>query len=174
VTVSPDVASDQCPFCAIARGEDASVEIVCEGEAWVAFFPDKPATAGHTLVIPRVHVPDLWSADSSVAAELISGVIRVGRAINKALTPSGMNLISSSGEEAEQTIYHLHLHVVPRYREDALGHIWPPKRELPGIDLEGVADRIRDACRSVQERSVRAEDDDHEHRRRDERPVVER
>jgi histidine triad (HIT) family protein len=60
-----------------------------------------------------------------------------------------MNLISSSGEVAEQTIYHLHLHVVPRYRDDAIEEIWPPKKELPGVNLEGVADRVREACRST-------------------------
>jgi histidine triad (HIT) family protein len=137
-----------CDFCAIARGDDASAEIVCESEEWVAFFPLTPATPGHTLVIPRSHIPDLWSADTSLARDLMSAVIRVGRAIDKALTPAGMNLISSSGEVAEQTVYHLHLHVVPRYCDDAIGEIWPPKRELPGIDLEGVADRVREACQS--------------------------
>ncbi len=79
----------------------------------------------------------------------MTAVIRVGRAIDKALTPDGMNLITSSGEVAEQSIYHLHLHVVPRYRDDAIGEIWPLKGELPGIDLEGVADRVREACRDV-------------------------
>jgi diadenosine tetraphosphate (Ap4A) HIT family hydrolase len=137
-----------CPFCAIARGENRSTIIVCEGETWVAFFPLKPATAGHTLLIPRRHVPDLWSVDPALAAELMNAAVRVGRAIETALTPDGMNLITSSGAEAEQTIYHLHLHLLPRYRDDGFDDIWPPKRDLPGLDLEGIADRIRDACRS--------------------------
>lgn len=140
--------AEDCDFCAIARGDDSSVEIVCEDEAWVAFFPLKPATPGHTLVIPRTHVSDLWSADASLASELIAAVIRVGHAIQTALTPQGMNLITSAGEVAEQSVYHLHFHVVPRYRDDGFGDIWPPKHDLPGIDLEGVADRIREACRS--------------------------
>jgi histidine triad (HIT) family protein len=58
-----------------------------------------------------------------------------------------MNLISSALEAAEQTIYHAHLHVVPRWNQDDFGRIWPPEGELGGIDMEGVADRIRDACR---------------------------
>jgi histidine triad (HIT) family protein len=122
------------------------VEIVCEGKSWVAFFPLKPATPGHTLVIPRQHVADLWSANESLAGDLMAAVVRVGRAIQTALTPEGMNLISSSGEVAEQTVYHLHLHVVPRWRRDGFGDIWPPKHDLPGVDLEGVADRIRALC----------------------------
>jgi histidine triad (HIT) family protein len=141
-----DAGVGDCAFCAIARGDDASAEIVCEGEMWVAFFPLKPATPGHTLVIPREHVPDLWSADERLAAELMVAVVRVGRAIREAVTPAGMNLITSSGEVAEQTVYHLHLHVVPRYRDDGFDEIWPPKRELPGIDLGDIAERIREAC----------------------------
>jgi histidine triad (HIT) family protein len=137
-----------CPFCAIVRGE-TTAEIVCEGDAWIAFFPLRPATPGHTLVVPRRHIPDLWSADLELAADLTAAVIDVGRAIRSALTPDGLNLITSSGDEAEQTVFHLHLHVVPRYRDDGFGNIWPPKRDIPEIDLEGVADRIRDECRSI-------------------------
>jgi diadenosine tetraphosphate (Ap4A) HIT family hydrolase len=146
VNQAPEPADPNCPFCAIARGEDESAEIVCESDEWLAFFPLKPATPGHTLVIPRVHVADLWDAPASLAADLMTGVVRVGRAIQKALTPEGMNLISSSGQVAEQTVYHLHLHVVPRWREDGFGDIWSPKHDLPGVDLQGVADRIRAEC----------------------------
>jgi histidine triad (HIT) family protein len=149
VTSSSDVNAEQCDFCLIARGGDPSAEIVCNGETWVAFFPLKPATPGHTLVIPRVHVPDLWSVDATLAADLAIAVVRVGRAIAIALSPEGMNLITSSGEAAEQTVGHLHLHVVPRWRRDGFGDIWPPKRDLPGVNIEGVADLVREACRSA-------------------------
>jgi histidine triad (HIT) family protein len=148
VTTASGETPDDCPFCAIIR-HDAPAEIVCEGETWVAFFPLKPATPGHTLVVPRRHIPDLWSADPALAADLTTAVIDIGHAIQAALTPDGMNLITSSGDEAEQTVYHLHLHVVPRYRDDGFGEIWPTKREIPGVNLEGVADRIRDACREL-------------------------
>jgi histidine triad (HIT) family protein len=137
-----------CDFCAIARGEDPSVEVVCEGENWIAFFPLDPATPGHTLVIPRQHVSDLWKAEPRLAADLISAVIRVGRAINTSLKPDGMNLITSAGTVAEQTIFHLHLHVVPRWRQDGFGEIWPPPRKYTDKQLENVAERIRDACKN--------------------------
>lgn len=142
------IGVEDCEFCSIARGDDPSADVVCEDETWIAFFPRKPATPGHTLVIPRTHSPDLWSVDMAQAAELMVAVVRVGRAIETALTPEGMNLISSAGEPAEQTVYHLHLHVVPRWCEDGFGEIWPPKGELGGIDMDGVANRIREACRS--------------------------
>src|SRR5688500_7933160 len=116
-----------CPFCAIARGDDESVEVVAEGQTWVAFFPLSPATPGHTLVIPRQHVADLWDAEPALGADLMGAVIGVGRATRQALTPEGMNLITSSGAAAEQTVYHLHLHVVPRWLDDRIGEIWPAK-----------------------------------------------
>lgn len=138
-----------CDFCAIGKGEDDSAEIVCEGDNWVAFFPLEPATPGHTLVIPRVHAPDLWSIEASIGSELMRAVIRVGRAVELALSPDGMNLITSSGSAAEQTVFHLHLHVVPRWRNDAIGNIWPPEKPMSEVVKENLADRIREACVSV-------------------------
>ena len=138
-----------CAFCAIAQGKDRSAEVVCEGTDWIAFFPLNPATPGHTLVIPRRHVADLWQVDPPLGAELMAAVIRVGRAIEKALKPEGMNLISSAGKTAEQTVFHLHLHVVPRWRRDGFGKIWPAEGTYDDANLAGYADRIRDACRQA-------------------------
>jgi histidine triad (HIT) family protein len=137
-----------CEFCAIGGGEHDSVERVCEGKSWVAFFPRSPATPGHTLVIPRTHVVDLWKADDQLAAELVSAVVRVGKAIDQALNPEGINLISSAGETAEQSVFHLHLHVVPRWHRDGFGHIWPPKKRYEDATIENVAARVREACGS--------------------------
>jgi histidine triad (HIT) family protein len=161
VTAASVVWDDDCDFCTIARGDEPSADVLCEGETWLAFFPLAPATAGHTLVIPRRHVTDLWSVDRELAADLIHAVISVGRAIETVLTPAGMNVITSSGEAAEQTIYHLHLHVVPRYRDDDFGPIWPAKEKLKGVDLDAIADRIRKECRA----SARADYDQDEKRR---------
>jgi len=140
-----DVAPD-CEFCAIVRGDDHSVEVVCEEESWMAFFPLNPATPGHTLVIPRVHVADLWKLDPPLGADLMAAVIRVGRAIEEALTPEGLNLITSAGETAEQTVFHLHLHLVPRWHRDGFGRIWPVEGKYEDADMEDVANRIRTAC----------------------------
>jgi histidine triad (HIT) family protein len=135
-----------CEFCAIARGKDASVEVVCEAEDWLAFFPLNPATPGHTLVIPRRHVRDLWALEPSLGSELMAAVIRVGQAIDRALAPEGMNLITSAGQAAEQSVFHLHLHVVPRWRRDGFGDIWPEGKRYEDNALGDVASRIRAAC----------------------------
>lgn len=134
-----------CEFCAIARG-DSTAEIVCEGEHWVAFFPLEPATPGHTLVIPREHVSDLWQTSIGTAGELMEAVIRVGRAIKSSLEPDGLNLITSAGAAAEQTVSHLHLHVVPRWEDDGFGHIWPLKTPMRRELKREAAEQIRAAC----------------------------
>ncbi len=135
-----------CDFCRIARGEEASIELVCAGESWIAFFPLNPATPGHTLVIPREHVPDLWQVEPTQGADLMAAIIKVGRAIESALAPEGMNLITSAGETAEQTVFHLHLHLVPRWNQDGFGRIWPKEERYENAELGDVADRIRQAC----------------------------
>lgn len=137
-----------CDFCAIARGDDRSVEVVSEAKTWIAFFPTNPATPGHTLVVPRRHVVDLWEVEPELAGELMEAVVLVGRAIRGALKPEGMNLITSAGKVAEQTVFHLHLHVVPRWHRDNFGKIWPIEgKSFQDSALEDIADRIRDAVR---------------------------
>lgn len=135
-----------CPFCAIASGEDAEVELLFTEANWLAFFPLEPATPGHTLVIPRVHVEDLWQASPDLASDLMTATLKVGHALQEALQPEGMNLIASAGKAAEQTVLHLHLHVVPRWRRDGFGQIWPRKEErFEEAALSDFADRIRAA-----------------------------
>jgi histidine triad (HIT) family protein len=141
-----DAYVDGCDFCAIARGEDRSAQIVCEGEDWVAFFPSKPATKGHTLVIPRRHVADVWELEAPLSSELMTAVIRVGRAVQEAVRPDGMNLISSAGSAAEQTVFHLHLHVLPRWSKDGFDRIWPSDSPFEDAELVNVARQIREAC----------------------------
>jgi diadenosine tetraphosphate (Ap4A) HIT family hydrolase len=140
----PETPQTDCPFCAIVAGEDDSVELIAESGSWVAFFPSTPATPGHTLLIPRRHVADLWSAEPQLGAELAVAAIGIGRAIQRALEPEGMNLITSKGEAGEQSIFHLHLHLVPRWREDALD-IWPKKRVIGREARESLGGEIRAA-----------------------------
>jgi histidine triad (HIT) family protein len=141
---------ESCPFCAIARGSDQTVEIVCQSERWVAFFPLEPATPGHTLIIPRVHVSDFWEADEALAEELAVAAQRVGKAVGIGLDPEGLNLITSAGAAAEQTVFHLHLHVVPRWTRDGFGAIWPVEGKTYSDErLQDVADRVREACLRV-------------------------
>jgi histidine triad (HIT) family protein len=134
---------EMCEFCRIARGEDPAAEVIAQSDDWVAFFPLNPATPGHTLVIPREHARDLWTISPARGSTLMVAVIQLGQAIERALSPEGMNLISSAGSAAEQTVFHLHLHVVPRWRSDGFGQIWPTGNRFERADLDNVGDRIR-------------------------------
>lgn len=147
-TVDEVDRNDDCDFCAIAAGRQLA-EIVWEEPSWLAFFPTSPATRGHTLVVPREHIVDLWQADPALARDVMDGCVRVGVAIRAALQPEGMNLISSAGEVAEQSVFHLHLHIVPRWEDDPIGHIWPAKSTETPAWIPDVAAAVRDACRST-------------------------
>jgi histidine triad (HIT) family protein len=77
---------------------------------------------------------------------MMDAVVKVGRIVQNAVTPSGINLISSAGEAAEQTIFHLHFHVVPRYKGDDLGLIWPPKTPPEAGLVDALLHRMQSAC----------------------------
>jgi histidine triad (HIT) family protein len=101
LTMDPD-----CEFCQIVRGERPA-RVVADAPDALAFFPLRPVCAGHTIVIPKAHVRDLWAAGSLPSAGLMQSVIDVGHAIRTALRPDGLNLISSAGQAASQTVFHL-------------------------------------------------------------------
>jgi histidine triad (HIT) family protein len=112
----------------------------------MAFFPLRPAAVGHTLVIPKRHVDDLWSLDRDTAAVLAEAVLRVGAALRDALRPDGLNVIQSSGAAASQTVFHLHVHLVPRWHDDQFGGIWPGERPpCPADELDDLAASVRAA-----------------------------
>jgi histidine triad (HIT) family protein len=119
------------------------------GKKWVAFFPNEPATPGHTLIIPREHIPDLWACGPELAADLMGAAVLVGRAVSAAVAPDGMNLITSAGSAAGQTVFHLHLHVVPRWTSDPIGEIWPPKTSMKEKLRDELAAEIRSQCASI-------------------------
>ncbi len=114
-----------CPFCAIVRRE-APAEVVDETAATLAFFPLEPATTGHTMVISKRHVATFLDIPDPEIPALWLAVHRVGRALRAVLKPEGMNVISSAGEAASQSVPHLHVHLVPRWAGDAVGEICRP------------------------------------------------
>lgn len=134
-----------CDFCQIIRGEQEA-RIVCRMPGAVAFFPLNPAALGHTLVVPRQHIPDIWTLSDDQAAPLIHAVLRVVRAVAKALNPDGLNVINSAGEAASQTVCHLHVHVVPRWSSDHIGNIWPPSEPWSEDIKDDVLDSLQQAC----------------------------
>jgi histidine triad (HIT) family protein len=122
--------SDDCIFCKIIAGE-LPARIVREDERTIAFMDIAPATYGHTLVIPRNHSRDLLE----IAAEDLEAVVlasqEVAQRVKERLGADGVNLINSCGARAWQTVFHFHLHVIPRYEDDPLKLPWVPAQGDP-------------------------------------------
>jgi histidine triad (HIT) family protein len=144
----PD-SSDDCPFCEIVNRNDRDVREVYRDGDVVVFFPDEPATLGHTLVVPRRHVSDIWSLDPDLAGELGKATVKVANAVKRAMQPDGLNVIQSNGDAATQTVMHLHIHVVPRWHNDRIGRIWPPESSYSEIEKDAAWEAIRLELRRV-------------------------
>lgn len=145
---SPVLTSDpKCPFCEIVQRDDPDAREVYRDDHVVAFFPLEPATLGHTLIVPRLHVPDIWSLEKQMAERLAVATSRLALRVKEALIPEGLNIIQSNGKAATQTVFHLHIHLVPRWENDAVGRIWPPETNYSEEQKDDAWERLRSACR---------------------------
>ena len=135
-----------CPFCAILEGREPGA-IVYEDEHAAALMDIYPVYAGHTLVIPRVHYENLVSCPKDLAAHLFTVAGQLGPAIMEATGGTAFNVWTANGEDAGQRVYHLHLHVLPRFPDDKFGLRFP--KDFPAVkdqdELEAMAARIRAA-----------------------------
>ena len=113
-----------CEFCDIIAHR-APATTLYEDADTLAFFPLRPATLGHTLLIPKVHIPHIWELTSAVAVPLMERILLLSKALRDAVNPHGLNVINSAGEAASQTVFHLHVHLVPRWNDDSFGNLWP-------------------------------------------------
>ena len=129
------MSEQDCIFCKIVAGE-LPATIVDEDERTVAFMDINPATRGHALVVPRVHSADLMSIDPSELAAVASAAQRLASRAKEGLRADGVNVINSCGAAAWQTVFHFHLHVIPRYEGDAMRLPWLP---APGDPAEIAA-----------------------------------
>ena len=130
-----------CLFCGIVAGEIPSQRIY-EDERTVAFMDISPATPGHALVVPRRHTRDLLEIEPDDLAACTATAQRVARQVLAALDADGVNLVQSSGRAAWQTVFHFHVHVIPRYADDPLRLPWQPQAGDADA-IAATADRLR-------------------------------
>jgi histidine triad (HIT) family protein len=137
-------AAPGCVFCAIAAHQ-AEASVVYEDRTVVAFMDAHPVTPGHLLVVPRGHAVGLEDLDRATSAEVWSAGHDLARALRRsALRPEGINVLLCDGEAAFQTVFHFHLHVIPRYPGDGWTIVpGPGGRERSLLDRE--AQVIKDA-----------------------------
>jgi histidine triad (HIT) family protein len=129
------MSEQDCIFCKIVAGE-LPATIVDQDEHTLAFMDINPATRGHALVIPRRHAVDLLSIDERELEVVAVAAQRLARRVKERLGADGVNVINSCGAAAWQTVFHFHLHVIPRYFDDPLKLPWTP---VPGDPAEIAA-----------------------------------
>ena len=130
-----------CPFCAIVSGREHA-SVMHRWDDCVAFSPLRPATLGHSLVVPISHIRTIWDLDSVTAQKLSIRVLEMAVVLRKVLDLADMNIIQSNGELATQTVPHLHVHLVPRYPHDAMGDIWPSGSRVEEAETRRVAAEV--------------------------------
>ncbi len=124
------MADSDCIFCKIIAGE-LPATIVDEDERTISFMDIAPATRGHALVIPRAHTKDLLSVESEDLLAVAVASRRLAARARERLGADGVNLLNSCGAAAWQTVFHFHVHVVPRYDGDPLRLPWVPTQGDP-------------------------------------------
>jgi histidine triad (HIT) family protein len=122
-----------CIFCKIVAGEIPAATID-QDERTVAFMDINPATRGHALVVPRRHAANLLEIDPEDLAATMAAAQRLARRVKERLGADGINLLNATGPAAWQTVFHFHVHVIPRYEGDPM--------RLPWIPAPGDADEI--------------------------------
>jgi histidine triad (HIT) family protein len=138
--------ADECIFCRIVKDRSIAPYWIAESDRALAFLDIRPIRIGHTLVIPKAHSVDLASVpveDWSAVSQL---VIRVSKDIRRRLGTTGENLMVASGPGSEQSVFHLHVHVIPRLPNDDLRWTdwWSTKAFTPSeADLVALAKKIR-------------------------------
>jgi histidine triad (HIT) family protein len=124
------MADPDCIFCKIVAGE-LPAQIVDEDERTIAFMDIAPATRGHALVIPREHARDLLEVSPEDLQATAAAAQRLACRASERLGADGINLLNSCGAAAWQTVFHFHVHVIPRYEDDPLRLPWIPSSGDP-------------------------------------------
>jgi histidine triad (HIT) family protein len=137
------VEGENCIFCGIVAGE-VPAQIVDSDEHTVAFMDISPATRGHALVVPRRHSADLMEISDEDLCRTMTAARRLARRMDEVLAPDGFNVLNSCRPAAWQTVFHFHVHVVPRYEDDPLKLPWVPGEGDPD-EIAALAQRLRGA-----------------------------
>jgi histidine triad (HIT) family protein len=133
--------AEDCLFCGIVAGSVPS-EIVDSDQRTVAFMDINPATPGHALVVPRAHSSDLLEIEPDDLEATTLAAQRLARRMKDVLDADGINVINACGPVAWQTVFHFHLHVVPRYEDDPLKLPWVPE-EGDRDEIASLAEKLR-------------------------------
>ena len=135
------MTDDNCIFCKIANGVIPSTTLY-EDEQFRVILDLGPASRGHALILPKLHFADVCDLDEEIAAKVLPLGAKIGAAMKKSLGCSGFNLVQNNGESAGQTVFHFHMHIIPRSENGPSIVSWIPGTASPE-ELAEVADKIK-------------------------------
>ena len=132
-----------CVFCKIRDGELPSMRVY-EDDHTLAIMDINPLNAGHCLVITKAHAPTLWDAKPEDLQAAIATAQKVAVALKTAVKPDGLNMLQANGAAAFQSVFHYHLHLIPRWNNDGKGFDWPV---VAGdrAQIQTIGERLREA-----------------------------
>ncbi|MDQ0816382.1 histidine triad (HIT) family protein [Bacillus pumilus] len=132
-----------CIFCKIIDG-DIPCAKVYEDEHVLAFLDISQVTKGHTLVIPKIHKENIYEMTPEVSNQYFQAIPKIARAIKQEFEPIGLNLLNNNGEKAGQSVFHYHMHIIPRYgKGDGFGAVWKSHQEqYTSEDLKDISSAI--------------------------------
>jgi histidine triad (HIT) family protein len=116
---------DDCIFCKLANGEIPTNSLY-EDDVVNVIFDLGPASSGHVLILPKNHFDNIYSIDDETIAHVSKVAVKVANALHDALGCEGLNVVQNNGSIAGQTIYHFHVHLIPRYTDDTVNITWEP------------------------------------------------
>jgi histidine triad (HIT) family protein len=134
-----------CIFCKIVNGEVPSAKVF-ENEHVFAFLDLSQVTKGHTLVIPKVHKENIFELTPEIASKVFEVVPQIANSIKKQFQPEGLNLLNNNGALAGQSVFHYHMHIIPRYgKGDGFGAVWKSHEDQYTPEkLQEIATTIKD------------------------------
>lgn len=132
---------DKCIFCRIANGEIPS-ETIYEDETFRAILDLGPAARGHALILPKKHYTDICDLDEEAMKGVLPLAAKIGKAMKKSLGCSGFNVVQNNGKEAGQTVFHYHMHIIPRYEGGPAMVGWVSGKAAPE-ELEKTGTALR-------------------------------
>jgi histidine triad (HIT) family protein len=134
--------ASQCVFCSIISGL-ARASIIYQDSFFIALLDKYPFSYGHTLVIPRKHYTDFLQMPENEVGPLYRFVWFITNVVSKAVKPEGFNIGQNNGRAANQIIPHVHIHIIPRFKEDIVTGKWPARHPVNDIELENISQKIK-------------------------------
>jgi len=135
--------SEECIFCKIVKGEIPCYKVY-EDPKFVAFLDINPINKGHTLIIPKKHFETILDIEKEQFGEIMKLTKKLSEAIIKAIKADGFEICINNKKAAGQLVPHLHVHIMPRFKNDGLKFDWPTKK-FSQVEMQNIANKIKNS-----------------------------